>query len=133
MQAVAISVHAGEPQVIAGGSSELHHPLIDGAKRIRNGGTSVRTEPLHQLLARASQFSSDFFAGEPGETAMCRPVRGKVKAAGSPLLDLPPSQMREPTPGVAHIPVVCLAHVIGDQKRRGRKAEVGENRIGVLG
>src|SRR2546425_10170440 len=83
MQAVAISLHAGESQLIPGRPSPLHHPLIDGAERICNGSPAVRTEPLHQLLARAAPFSSDLFAGEPGETAMCRPVRGKVKAARS--------------------------------------------------
>src|SRR2546422_3813628 len=133
MQAVAISLHAGEPETVAGGTSALRHTLIDGAKRIRNGGTAVGTETLHQLRARAPQFSSEIMIGQPGETAVCRPVRGKLKAAGSPLLDLPPGQMVEPVPGVAHIPVVCLADVIGDQKRRGREAEVGENRVGVLG
>jgi len=133
MQAVAIPFHAGESQLIPGGARALHNTLIHGAEWIRDSSAGVRTETLHQLLARARQFASDILVSEPRETAVCRPVRGEVKAARSPVLDLRPRQMLEPVPGVAHIPVVRLADVIGDQERRGREAEVGEDGIGVLG
>ncbi len=60
-------------------------------------------------------------------------VRCECETAGLPLIDIPPSQVWQTMSRVADIPVVCLADVIGDQKRRGREAEVGENRVGVLG
>src|SRR2546428_5091207 len=103
MQAVAISLHAGEPQIVAGGTSALRHTLIDGAKRIRNGGTAVGTETLHPLRARAPQISSEITIGQPGETAVCRPVRGIHKAAGSTLHELPPGQNSDPVLSVTHI------------------------------
>src|SRR5207253_745335 len=58
---------------------------------------------------------------------------GKVKAVDAPLLDLLPRQMAQSIPGIAHIPVVCPADIIGDEERRGREAKIGENRIGIVG
>ena len=60
-------------------------------------------------------------------------VRGELKAARAPLLDLGPTQVLEAIPGVLHVPGIRLADVVGDQKRGGGKAEVSEDGIGMLG
>ena len=41
--------------------------------------------------------------------------------------------MLQSIPGVADVPGVRLSHVIGDQERRRREAEVGKDGIGVAG
>ena len=60
-------------------------------------------------------------------------VRGELEPARAPLLDLRPTQVGEAIPGVLDVPGIRLADVVGNQKRGGGEAEVGEHRIGMLG
>jgi len=60
-------------------------------------------------------------------------VRGELKAARAPLLDLGPTQVLEAIPGVLHVPSIRLADVVGDQKCGGGKAEASEDGKGLLG
>ena len=64
---------------------------------------------------------------------MRRAVRGEVKTAIAPALDVAPPEMRQAIPGVAHVPRVRLPDVVRDQKGRRSKTEIGEKRIDAVG
>src|SRR5438093_6149590 len=64
-------------------------------------------------------------------------MRRRVRREREPLLlpapDRVPIEMRQPVPGVAHIPRVQSPDVVRDEERGGGEAKIGEQWIGVLG
>src|SRR6266576_3008448 len=60
-------------------------------------------------------------------------MRGELESLRSPTLDRIPAEMRQPVPCIRHVPGIHLADVVGDQKRCGGEAEIGEDRIRMLG
>ena len=133
MQRLAGPLHPSEPQLVAGAAGMLEDARVDATEWVGDRAAGACPQAGGEDVARAPQLGSHCRIVQPGQAAMCGAVGGEIEPARLPALDFLPAEVLEPVPGIAHIPGVGLANVIGDQKRGGGEAEVCQDGIGVIG
>src|SRR4029077_12923992 len=125
--------HAAKAQLVPGVLRVARDTRVDRPERIGDRTTRIRAQATDQDVAGALQLVLDRRVIEPREPAMRSAVGCEIKASRPPLLDSGPAQMRQAIPGVSDVPGIRHPDVIRNKERGGGEAQVGENRISMLG
>ncbi len=128
----AVAAYTPKPHFVSGGAGQPLDARVPCPKRVCHRLPRAWPESPDQRVARPLELVPRSSIRQPGQAGMRCRVRREREPPLLPAPDGVPIEMRQPVPGVAHIPRVQSPDVVRDEERGSRESHVVEYRIDVL-